>query len=72
LQTKALNQLQIEAHNQLQTLPWFNPITMLGTRVKRKSSIAHKSVIETINKVNAALVDSINCIHEVNIQIEDK
>jgi hypothetical protein len=43
-----------------------------NTEVKQKSSIAHKSLIETTKKANATLVDSINCIHEVNIQIEDK
>lgn len=43
-----------------------------NTGVKQKSSVAHKSLIETNKKANAALDDSINCIHEVNIQIEDK
>jgi hypothetical protein len=40
--------------------------------VKEKSNIAHKNFIETIGKVNATLVDSINHIHAVNIQIVDK
>jgi hypothetical protein len=39
---------------------------------QQKSSTTHKSFIEAIEKVNAILIDSINYIHEVNIQIEDK
>ncbi len=45
----------------------------VGNRgVKRKSNTTQKSLIETIEKVNAAPVNSINRIHEVNIQIENK
>ncbi len=44
----------------------------MNTKVKQESNVAHKSFTETIEKVNFALVDSINCIHVVNIQIEDK
>jgi hypothetical protein len=43
-----------------------------STKVKQKSSTTHKSLIETTEKANAALVDSINHIHAVNIQIENK
>jgi hypothetical protein len=40
--------------------------------LKRISSMTHKSLSDAIEKANVTLVDSINHIHEVNIQIEDK
>jgi hypothetical protein len=43
-----------------------------NTKVKQKSSTTHKSLIKTTKKANAALIDSINRIHVINIQIEDK
>jgi hypothetical protein len=39
--------------------------------MKRKSSMAHKNLIEAIGKKNVALVEFINHIHEINLQIEE-
>jgi len=43
-----------------------------STWVKQKSILVHKGLIKVIKKGNVGLIDSINHIHEVNIQIEDK
>jgi hypothetical protein len=40
--------------------------------MKRKASIAHRNSIEvTYKKGIVDLVESINCIHELNLQIEE-
>jgi hypothetical protein len=40
--------------------------------VKRKTLIAHmNSIVVTYKKGIVALVESINCIHELNLQIEE-
>jgi len=72
LQTKAL--LAANKNTQLVTNNAFvQSHHNVGNKgVKRKSNTTHKSFIETIEKVNAALINSINHIHEVNIQIENK
>jgi hypothetical protein len=38
-----------------------------STQVKKKSFSVHKNLIEATKKGNVALVESINCIHEVNL-----
>jgi hypothetical protein len=43
-----------------------------NTCVKRKSTYAHKSLVEVIERSNVALVQSINRLHETNLQIEKK
>jgi hypothetical protein len=43
-----------------------------NTGLKRKSTYAHKSLVEVIERGNVALVQSINRIHEANLQIEKK
>jgi hypothetical protein len=43
-----------------------------STRVKKKSSLVHKNLVEATKKRNVALVESINYIHEVNLQIKEK
>jgi hypothetical protein len=39
--------------------------------MERKSSMAHKNLIEVIEKKNVALVEFINHIHDINLQIEE-
>jgi len=41
-----------------------------STRVKGKTSTIHKIMVEATQRRNVALVESINHIHEVNLQIE--